>query len=143
MAIEWTKDLATGVDSIDEQHKELVRRVNMLLEACRRGEGADHVVSTLGFLTQYVIEHFNSEEELMRRAAYDGYTQHAAMHREFRKRVESLAAELSLGGVRVTTVITVNGMIVDWLNDHIRRVDRAMALAIRKQAPHVLSDHSQ
>ena len=139
MPIEWTKDLATGVEAIDEQHKELFRRINLLLDACRRGEGAEHVVSTLAFLTQYVVEHFQSEEDLMRRAAYRGYAEHAAMHREFRKRVESFASDLALTGVTIITVITVNRMIVDWLNDHIRTVDRAMAATIREQAPHVLA----
>ena len=143
MAIEWTKDLATGVDSVDEQHKELFSRINTLLEACKRGEGSAHVVGTLGFLTQYVIEHFDSEEALMRRAAYSGYAEHAALHREFKRQVETFASDLALRGVTMTTVVTINRMIVGWLNDHIRTVDRAMAQAIRKQAPHVLTDHSQ
>ena len=138
MPIQWTADLATGVDSIDEQHQELFRRVNVLLDACRRGEGSEHVVGTLVFLTEYVVEHFRSEEELMRRASYRGYAEHAALHRDFRKNVESFASELSLHGVSMLTVLKVNRMIVDWLNDHIRRVDRAMAVEIRQQAPHLL-----
>jgi len=38
MAIEWTNDLATGVSEIDYQHKELFRRINSLLDACREGK---------------------------------------------------------------------------------------------------------
>ncbi len=39
MPIEWTQDLAVGVKIIDEQHKEIFRRVDALLEACKAGKG--------------------------------------------------------------------------------------------------------
>jgi len=35
MALEWTDDLATGSEVIDYQHKELFKRINFLMEACR------------------------------------------------------------------------------------------------------------
>lgn len=37
MPIEWTQDLAVGVKIIDEQHKEIFRRVDSLLDACKAG----------------------------------------------------------------------------------------------------------
>ena len=33
MAVTWTDDLATGVNKIDDQHKELFSRINSLLVA--------------------------------------------------------------------------------------------------------------
>ncbi len=36
MAIEWTMGLSTGVDEIDDQHKELFKRINRLLDACNQ-----------------------------------------------------------------------------------------------------------
>lgn len=43
MAIEWTDELATGVNKIDNQHKELFKRINNLLDACNQGKGKDEV----------------------------------------------------------------------------------------------------
>ncbi|MHB1162771.1 MAG: hypothetical protein ACYC3V_20925 [Chloroflexota bacterium] len=45
MPVRWTPDLSVGVTLIDDQHKELFKRVNQLLEAaafpcCHRGNGA-------------------------------------------------------------------------------------------------------
>ena len=142
MQIEWSSDLATGVDAIDEQHRELFRRLNELLGACMRREGAERVVETLTFLTEYVVTHFQDEETLMRQVAYSGYAEHASAHREFRGRVERFASELALSGVTTTTVIQVNRMIVGWLNDHIRKMDRVMASAVRKGAPAALTPSS-
>lgn len=142
MKIEWTPDLTVGVDFIDAQHKELFSRTNALLEACMRGEGADGVVATIAFLMQYVVEHFNAEEEVMRRAKFSGFAEHAAMHREFRKAVEAFGDEIvKKGSVGTDTVVKVNRLIVGWLNNHIRKVDRAMAAAIRKEAPEALVAH--
>ncbi len=141
MKIEWTSDLSVGVDSIDAQHKELFKRTNDLLEACMRGEGTDTVVTTIGFLTQYVIEHFNAEEEVMRRAKFSGYAEHARLHREFRKTVEAFADEVVRKGAGTDTVVKVNRLIVGWLNNHIRRADKAMTAAIRKESPEALLAH--
>lgn len=142
MKIEWTEDLSTGVDFIDGQHKELFKRTNDLLEACMRAEGVDAVLSTIAFLSQYVVEHFNAEEDIMKRARYEGFTEHAKMHREFRKNVEAFADEIVRSGrVGTDTVVKMNRLIVGWLNNHIRRVDREMAAAIRKTAPETLVMH--
>ena len=139
MRIEWSPDLAVGVDFIDAQHKELFRRTNALLEACVRGEGREAVVSTITFLTQYVVEHFNAEEAAMRSARYEGFAEHARMHREFRQTVDDFAREIMQRGVGADTIIRVNRMIVAWLNNHIRKVDKEMAVGICKTAPEVLA----
>lgn len=139
MTIAWTEDLATGVDFIDMQHKELFKRTNDLLDACMRGEGIDRVTSTVAFLSQYVVEHFNAEEEVMRRAAFAGYMEHVKMHRDFRKTVDAFADDIRKnGGVGSDTVVRVNRLIVGWLNNHIRKTDKAMAAEIRAKSPDAL-----
>lgn len=65
MAIEWTQDLSTGSDEIDNQHKELFRRINSLLDACNQGKGREEIGKTVQFLEDYVITHFSAEEEYM------------------------------------------------------------------------------
>ncbi len=133
MRIEWNDDLLTGIPVIDQQHKELFRRINRLLEACIQRNGTVEVLETLRFLQKYVVEHFTMEEQVMRKAAYAGYRHHEELHRGFRASIEELAAEIDRDGVGPQTVVRVNRMIVDWLNMHIRKVDRAMAIKLREQ----------
>ena len=133
MAILWSKDLETGVVAIDNQHKELFARVNRLLEACIGGKGIKEVRETLDFLANYVIEHFEAEERVMRRSNYPGYHMHKQLHNEFRAEVERLMKEIEEEGVGSFTVVKVNQIVVGWLNNHIRRVDRVMAQALRKE----------
>lgn len=133
MKIHWTEDLSTGVEILDAQHRELFSRIDGLLEACMQRKGAEQVMDTVRFLESYVVEHFGMEEELMRRYEYAGLRDHEALHREFRQRVADLSAEIERQEVGPLLVVKVNRILVDWLNSHIRKVDRAMAIEMREQ----------
>lgn len=132
MKIHWTEELSTGVEILDAQHRELFTRIDRLLEACMQRKGAEQMMDTLRFLESYVIEHFGMEEEMMRRYEYAGLRDHEALHREFRQRVTDLSAEIEREGAGSLMVLKVNGLIVDWLNTHIRKVDRIMAIDMRE-----------
>jgi hemerythrin len=54
MAILWTDDLATKIDTIDNQHKMLFEIVNELLDSCKQGKGFEVVKKVVFFLDDYV-----------------------------------------------------------------------------------------
>lgn len=72
MAILWTPDLATKVDEIDSQHRELFKRINDLLDACNQGRGKEEVQKVIRFLEEYVATHFGEEEKYMEKYNYPG-----------------------------------------------------------------------
>jgi hemerythrin-like metal-binding protein len=121
--IKWTPDLAVGVKTIDEQHQELFRRFNQLLEACTQGQGKEAVGKTLQFLDEYVITHFGNEETYMLSHGYPEYTQHKAAHTQFINTLKQLRESFGRGDGGITVVIQANQVVVDWLNNHIRKVD--------------------
>jgi hemerythrin len=123
----WTDDLSVGVEAIDEQHKEIFRRVNKLMSAARGGAGRVEVGATLEFLSEYVIEHFTAEESLMRDAAYPERGAHHAQHEAFKKDAAKLKAAFDGSGATVSLVIDANRRLCDWLTNHIRKSDRALA----------------
>ena len=66
MILQWNDvQLATGDAVLDEQHKELFRRVNKLHDAVISGQGDDESRQLLDYLANYVTEHFAHEEGLM------------------------------------------------------------------------------
>lgn len=132
MKIHWTEDLATGVEILDAQHRELFARIDALLEACMQRRGAEQMLDTMRFLEGYVVEHFGMEEELMRRYEYAGLRDHEAQHREFRQRVTDLSAEILQEDMGPLMVLKVNRLLVEWLNSHIRQTDRTMAIEMRE-----------
>lgn len=126
MAIVWTHDLATQVEEIDNQHKELFRRISALLDGCREGRGKEEVRNVIGFLEEYVVAHFGEEEQYMERYQYPERQDHKARHREFIENFAELKKQFDAEGPGVHIVISTNQIVVEWLRTHIRRVDKAL-----------------
>ncbi len=131
MAIAWTSDLATSVDEIDSQHKELFRRINSLLEACNQGKGKGEVQNVIAFLEDYVVSHFGEEERYMEKYSYPDAGLHKDQHREFMKNFADLKRQFETDGPGVHIVITTNQMVVDWLRTHIQRLDKALGAFLK------------
>lgn len=126
MAILWTDDLATGVVMIDSQHQELFIRIGNLLDACSQGKGKFEVQRTIKFLEEYVVTHFKAEETHMVNTAYPAYGDHRKEHIEFMENFERLKKQFETEGPGLATVVTTNHLVVEWLKNHIRKVDKAL-----------------
>ncbi|MGE5583903.1 MAG: bacteriohemerythrin [Bacillota bacterium] len=126
MAIEWTEDLAVGITEIDNQHHELFRRIDQLLNACNQGKGREMVGEIIEFLGEYVIEHFGTEESYMDRYNYPGSASHKEQHRQFINGFRELKQRFETDGPGTHIVIITNRVVVDWLNRHIRNVDKLL-----------------
>ncbi len=126
MSIVWTDDLATGVDAIDIQHKELFKRIDNLLDSCRLGKGRDELKNVIQFLDDYVVTHFSAEETYMQKYSYPEYPTHRSQHLEFTKNFTDIKKELEREGAGVYLVVTINHVVVDWLQNHIRKMDKAL-----------------
>lgn len=131
MAIEWTEDLAMGVTEIDDQHKELFRRINDLLDACNQRKAKDEVGRTIEFLGSYVIEHFSNEERYMFMYDYPDSTGHKEQHRQFIDSLNELKGKFEADGPGVHIVVMTNRTVVGWLNSHIRNMDKLLGAFLR------------
>ncbi len=126
MSIQWSSGLSVGHDLIDEQHQELIRQINLLLDACNQGKGAQTVSQIVAFLEDYVVNHFGMEEEQMRIHNYPGYEKHKQQHTQFVESFLELKAQMEREGTGPHTAIQINQIIVDWLIQHITKVDKAL-----------------
>ena len=125
--------LETGNEVVDRQHRELFARLSALLEASRDGRGAGEVSRLLGFLGEYVVEHFASEERLMSEAGYPWLERHREEHRAFVGTYEALRAEYQESGADLPFVVGISQRVTAWLKEHIYRADREMARWIRER----------
>lgn len=132
MNIEWTTDLAIGVNEIDDQHKEIFKRFDRLLSACGEGKGKDEVLRLLLFLEDYVKEHFAAEEALQMRNNYPEYSSHKSEHVRFIADVDKLTREFRDEGATLPLVIQTNRTLSSWLMQHIKQRDTAFARYLRE-----------
>jgi len=135
MAVDWRKDLEVGVPEIDDQHRELFRRFNALLDACNQGKGKEEVFKLLLFLDDYIRSHFEAEERLQRKVGYPGYGEHHAQHKEFVRELKNLETEFHSDGATISLVIKMNQLVVSWLIQHISKKDGDLAAYMRQSAP--------
>lgn len=133
MSIGWSNELATGVAAIDNQHKEIFKRVDRLAAACSDGKGKDEVLRLLLFLEEYVKEHFAAEERLQMRHAYPEYVAHKSQHSRFMTDVARLTSEFRAEGATLSLVIMTNKTITSWLIQHITKTDMEFAKYLREQ----------
>ena len=129
--IDFTDDLNTGIAVIDDQHRELFRRINLLLADIEGGRGPEAVSGTLGFLEEYIVEHFTAEENLQIHYSYPGYALHKAMHDGFRLDVGLLRERLATAGPTPELVFMTRGLVVEWLVEHIKKADRSIGAYIK------------
>lgn len=133
MELDWTHELTTGIDAIDQQHRQLFDAINRLLESCSRGEATHQVLETLEFLGNYAYEHFDAEEALMRDVGYPNYPEHKRIHDDFRRSLFDLQREVQENGAGALTVVKVNALIIHWMSTHIARHDVEMARFVHEQ----------
>ena len=127
MALGWRDDLLTGVDEIDDQHREIFRRFGALLTACQEEKAHEEVLRLLLFLDEYTVTHFTAEERLMLACGYRDYLEHKRQHQQFVRQLAELKRTVSQGGVGLTTILATNQMMISWLTGHIERMDKEIA----------------
>lgn len=129
--MDWTADLSVGVEAIDNQHKELIRRMNNFFQSME-GDSREKVLEMLSFLGEYVVTHFRDEEALQVRYNYPGYAEHRKLHQDFMKDVGEMTADIKKNGFTVATKAMVGMTLTSWLTLHIRRADKAVGDYIRR-----------
>jgi len=131
MAIQWTNALAVGIDDIDAQHKELFRQADRLLEASQKGIAMEELDRTLQFLGQYVVDHFGTEERYMAKFGYPAARLHKQEHDDFVGEFVRTKERFDREGVSLTLLFQVQKRIVEWLNNHIRKEDKALGAFLK------------
>jgi hemerythrin len=122
--ISWDKSLETGDPEIDDQHRELFRRIDQLLAATRDRRARAEVGRLLTYLGDYVVVHFEAEEKLMADAEYPATAAHRAEHQGFVEEYARLFEDYRADGPGPVFVIKFGNRVTAWLCEHICRTDR-------------------
>ena len=124
--MEWNETLATGIATIDSQHKELFKRINNLVLAIKQHRCRSEIDGTLKFLDDYARVHFAEEEKHMKETHYAGYDEQIEAHKKYLAALAELKAEAALpriSGSSYDLSATTNQVVVDWIVDHILKLD--------------------
>ena len=118
--IEWDAGLETGDAALDHQHRGIHTLFNHLESSA---DDAAEVMRVLDFLTEHVLVHFATEEDLMARTGYpaDLTEAHIAEHRALTENVRDEVLAFRLG--QLTSTEPLIEFLRDWLTHHVHESD--------------------
>jgi len=134
MAYKWSDDLLTGNMQIDTEHKELIKAINDLLDACSKGKGRAELEKTVKFLSSYTKTHFAHEEVLQMKYNYPDYNNHKKYHKHFVEQVENIHKKLLTEGSNIVLVGEINSKVGNWIISHIKREDVKVVQHIKNKS---------
>lgn len=129
----WHPSLSVGIAQIDEQHQEWFARAERLFDAGKQGRAKEYVGEMLEFLDSYTKKHFADEEKYMLSINYPGYDEQKRAHTAFIERLAQLRKDYDESGGSLTVIIDANKMIIDWLTQHISRMDKQIGEYVREK----------
>ncbi len=97
MRLEWDEGLSVGVEEIDVQHRQVIRRLRRMMEFAAEGKTAE-LRTSLRFLDRYVAEHFAHEERWMAEHGYPGALDHQRAHAALLDAMQSARRAVDEGG---------------------------------------------
>jgi len=118
-----TEDLKTGVAKIDEQHQELIDRINELKTMGSQVFSKEEIQKTLDLLGEYVIKHFADEEQLQNQNNYPKYEMHKELHKNFVKEFLKMQEEFASNGSSLKFSLELTQVVINWLIKHIKMAD--------------------
>lgn len=92
----WDSELETGIDIVDNQHREFIKQANAFIIRLWFDKGMEGVAEEYDFIRQYLQYHFQTEETFQFDSGYPAYKEHQAEHLQMKfkaKEVEIMMAE--------------------------------------------------
>ena len=120
--IEWRDEFATGVGSIDHEHRELIKLINELYERIESDHHKSAVLDFFGELHGRISSHFAREELIMRTAGYDEYDAHKADHESLLDDIRDVMDDFDVADhAEYRDVLTER--LEAWFMNHFRTMD--------------------
>lgn len=120
--IEWKNSFSVDIEEIDNQHKELIRIINELVDSLSHNSDSESMRGISKELIDYSEVHFGLEEKYMKQFNYEHYEGHVSEHKYFKEHLDDLITKYPLNSDK--TKIDLLNFLKDWLLNHIMDVDK-------------------
>jgi len=114
----WEAGLSVGVLEMDDQHKVLIDKINLLVDGLNTK--SPKCLELFTDLAGFVVKHFQEEEALMESKKYEGITTHKIIHKTLLEQVGEYGKELQAGTLVPEKLVNFLKL---WLTSHIKGID--------------------
>ncbi len=117
--MEFNELSVVGVAIVDEQHKELIRKVNNLNDAISNKLSEIDISNLLDELISFLKNHFATESKIMSEFNYPQKAEHELQHSQFISEIANLVVDFHQG-----KELFVLQKMKDWFVNHIQKTDK-------------------
>ena len=123
--IPWDLSLETGIEILDEQHKNFIKKANLFFIKFKAEKKSDAVIEQMGFLEDYLFYHFQTEEAFQIDSHYPEFPSHQAEHKQLIFKVKAMAEAIrSMTEENQDEVYQQFVQLVNqWIGNHIMNSD--------------------
>ena len=118
----WEDIYNTNIASIDTQHKVIIKILNELYEVVLVKKQENKLADILNELVQYTVYHFQEEEKLFEKYAFEEEVEHKNEHQKFIDKVNQFGKILE--SRKAFIAVDLIEFLKDWLIDHIMITDQ-------------------
>ncbi|MBR9971706.1 bacteriohemerythrin [Magnetospirillum sulfuroxidans] len=119
----WKEGLSTDVNSVDQQHRNLIREVEAFFAHVHAGADRLFLVEGLDRLIEQVADHFAHEERVMRNIHLPGLAVHEQLHRALLDEIREFREEMAMGANNHPAA-DIEHFLNAWLYRHISEEDQ-------------------
>jgi len=131
MFTRWSSELLTGNEVIDKQHQRIFERAEEMIGSTTKGKTKQEAIELIDYLEGYYYSHFAAEEALQIKHKDPNHVAHKEMHENLRREVAQLKQEVIASGATYAVAIKTVLFMLEWLAEHIGKVDKGLAAHIR------------
>lgn len=118
----WKEEYSVNIAIIDEQHKKLLSLIDQLHRGVSEGQSKEDLQKVFAGLLDYMLHHFETEEQLMAQHGFPGLEEHKREHEDFRRKIiEFLDAFLD---AQTDVAMDMVQYLVSWIRLHVFFTDR-------------------
>lgn len=125
--VPWNEKLTLGIEIVDEQHYEFLKRANKFIIKYLAEKKEEAVKEELEYLQDYLQYHFQTEETFQYESIYPDYLKHQAEHKQLIFRVKEMTIKLLDMENREMIMKDFADFIQDWVINHILTSDLKFA----------------
>ncbi len=126
----WSSKYCVGISIIDEQHKKLFGFLNKTIDAKEHSDNKEELKEVLEEMTQYALEHFETEEAYMREFNYPACRYHSEEHYRFFTKTIAYFDRVVNGDYHISNELIE--YLKQWLVNHIQICDRQYIECFKK-----------
>lgn len=128
--LEWKEEMSTGIEVLDEQHRELLATIERLSRAIRTRNASVELEDIVSTLDAYADAHFSIEELCMDRYHCPAAEKNQEGHRCFLADLVKVKRELATQGPSDELAEQIHRDLGLWFLNHIQGIDAELRASV-------------